>query len=283
MNSRTPFFISLLILRAIFLSSCGGRFQFRPDVALGVLDRNRELKYFTQYTETDEIIDVEEGSINPGYSYRGDSFVYGGNTYVLVKPKAVYEDGHRQEAVANLDDGKNRMTVYKYDYPASLHILNVSDFLYCRDDELDDYFDYYNDPGQCEFTYQFIYMVPDRSDRIVVEKFEDLVFDDKTFLDLSNGNPNVCKEVKRVIRVSKHVRIRQNTVDTYFVRDTEFYRTDGQVYMVIFNHMAGDGSDMDVHKCYLITDPDLVSFINRKMDECNRVLMEEYDHPEEEY
>ena len=248
-----------------------------------VLDRKKELKYFTQYTETDKIIPVEEGSINPGYSYKGESFAYDGNTYVLIKPKAVYEDGHRQEAAANLDDGKNRMTAYEYDYPASLHILNVSDFLYCREDELEKLYAFYNDPAQCDFTYQFIYMVPDRHDRMVVEVFEDIDFDDETYLHLSNGDPRVCKQVKTVGRVSKHVRIRQNTADTYFVRSMEFYRTDGQVYMIIFNHMSGDGSDMDVHKCYHITDPELADYIRGKMDECNRIIRDEYGHEEEEY
>ena len=84
-------------------------------------------------------------------------------------------------------------------------------------------------------------------------------------------------------RVSKHVRIRQNTADTYFVRSMEFYRTDGQVYMIIFNHMSGDGSDMDVHKCYHITDPELADYIRGKMDECNRIIRDEYGHEEEEY
>ena len=283
MHRYKPLLLTILIFAAGILSSCGGGIRFRPDVAFGVLERDKQLKYFTHYTETEEIIEVCEGSINPGYCYKGESFVYDSNTYVLVKPKAVYEDGHRQEAAANLDDGKNMMTAYKYDYPASLHILNVSDFLYCREDELDRFYDFYNDPDRCGFTYQFIYLVPDRHDRMIIEKFEDIAFDDKTFLALSNADPDVCREVKRVVRKSKQVTIRQYAVDTYFVRSVEFYRTEGQVYMIIFNHMAGDGSDMDVHKCYLVTDPALVSYLHGKMDECNRVIAEEYDHSEEEY
>lgn len=273
--------ITILILMFL-LCSCG-KFPLRFDVAMDTVDRHNQLKYFTEYQDTDEIVNVEEGSIRKGYCYTGDSFVFEGDTYVKIKPQAVYQDIHRKRAVVNLYDGKNKMTAYEYDYPEDLHVLNVSEFLYCREDDLEELYAFYSDPDRCKFTYKFVYMVPDRNDKIVVEIFDDIVFDGKKFEALAEGDPSVCDKVKNVIRRSKPVNIKQYTEDTYMIRGVEFYRTEGEVYMIIFNHMAKDGTDMDVHNCYHVTDPEVVSYINGKMDECNTILADKYGHTEKEY
>jgi hypothetical protein len=260
-----------------FCSSCQP--QLRPDVAMEVLDNKKELEYFTEFCDTDVTISVDEESINPGYGYTGDSFEYDGEKYILIPPTARYMDEHRKSAVANLDDGDDMMTVYEYAYPEELHVLNVSKALYCRESDLEDLYRLYN--SDIGFGYEFIFMVPNRSGQMVIEDIRKTLFDTDVFLGLANASSEYCEETEHVERNTKIVRIRQTTDDSYFLRSLEFYRVDGEYYMYIFNKMSEDGTPMDNHTLYKITDDYVINYLEERMDKCNTILEEEYGHEAE--
>ena len=279
MRSKIVTAVVLLLIMSVVFSSCAP--GLRPDVAMESVENKKQLKYFLEKKKTNDTITVPADSINPRYNYKNDSFEYNGTNYKLIVPMAKYQDGHRGDAVATISDGKNELTVYEYDYPEDYGLLNISKFLYCPEDKYDSLQAYY---GDCGFTYQFVYMVPDREDKVVVEVFEDITFNDETFTKLLNVSSDVCEEVpENIIRQTKLVRIKQNTIDTQLSRSIEFYRLNGEIYMNVFDKYPSDGIEVDMYKEYRVTDDELCDYLNIKMDDCNKILNDDYGHSEEEY
>ncbi len=122
------------------------------DTAQNMREQKLRNEYYSQYTQTDIIIEVDSDTINKNMVYVRNEFVFDNATYKRVYGLGVeYQDAFRGEAVANLNDGTSELTVYEYHHPANENLLCAGQKIYATYSQTADLIDYYNN---CSFTYQ---------------------------------------------------------------------------------------------------------------------------------
>ena len=238
--------------------------------------------YFKQVTDTDIAVCVDEDMIIDGL-YTGVTLEYNGDSYYKIGAYSRVDDGKRGEALMNLTDGEETVTLYDYAYPSGFDMINVNSYLFVNEHQFRDVIDYFN---KCSFSYRAVYSVPMQSSFVLSvgdnkirwdKKAEIVNLEDGLFLDAVNRSPVVCRLCDEEPSGGRSIDIIQTGIDSDFDRTVRFFRAGDKFYMrCIHDDMPRDGVLPNEDKCYEITSPELLEILRNRFDSVNVQLKARY-------
>ena len=160
------------------------------NVALGVNYNIKKDEYLQKQVDTKNIIEVQEGKVTDfGSAYNLTSFKYNYIEYHKIDGIYVkYKDKYRKGAVANITDGKNKGTVYKYVHPKGNSMLSIHSNIFATADSIEKLTKYYND--ECEFTYMCDYYKDGSRGDFSID------MEDKQFIGIVNCDKEYVSDVE---------------------------------------------------------------------------------------
>lgn len=238
--------------------------------------------YFKEVKDTGESLRVGDDLIVDGL-YKGVTLDYKGSSYYKIGAYSVVNDGRRGEALINLTDGEENVTVYDYSYPSGFDMINVNSYLFVNEHQFRDVISFFN---ECDFSYTAVYTVPMQSSFVLSvgdnklrwdEKAELVSMPDKLFLDAVNRSPDVCRLTDQIPSHGRTVEIRQTGSAPDFDRTVSFFRDGDDFYMrCIHDDMPRDGVLPNKDKCYEIVSPELREILKKRFDSVNVILRAKY-------
>jgi len=238
--------------------------------------------YFKEVKDTGESLQVGDDLIVNGL-YKGVTLDYKGSSYYKIGAYSVVNDGKRGEALINLTDGEETVTVYDYSYPSGFDMINVNSYLFVKDDQFRDVISFFN---ECDFSYTAVYTVPMQSSFVLSigdnklrwdEKAEPVSMPDDLFLDAVNRSPDVCLPAELIPAHGRYIELRQTGSAPDFDRTVSFFRDGDKFYMrCIHDDMPRDGVLPDPEKYYEIVSPELSEILKKRFDSVNVILRAKY-------
>lgn len=238
--------------------------------------------YFKTTADTAKTESVADDLIKDGL-YTGVILEYGGDSYYKIGAYSKAYDGKRGEALMNLNDGEETVTVYDYSYPSGFDMLNVNSYLFVNEHQFKDVIGFFN---ECGFDYTAVYSVPMQSSFVLSiadnklrwnEHSEIINMNDELFLDAVNRLPEICRLCEEEPAAGRSIDIKQTGSDPEFDRTVRFYRNGDKYYMrVIHDDMPRDGVLPDPGKCYEIVSDEFKEILKSRFNSVNVLLRVRY-------
>ncbi len=156
---------------------------------LGVKHNEKCQAYWAEQVDTNKEIVVEKGVVNEeGACHHLESFEYYYRQYHRIDGMTLdYKDKYRKEAVANITDGKNTGTVYKFEHPKGEDMLSINYDIFATENSIKQLTKYYND--KCEFSYICDYYLYEGSGEFKVKMEDDM------YIGIINCKPEYISDV----------------------------------------------------------------------------------------
>ena len=185
-------------------------------------------KYYLEHVETDTLIKLEKDTIY-NTTCTLDTLEIKGVVYESLSDLYVkYDDPARGEAIANLDDGENKLNVYEYALPAFDDLVCVGSKIYVAQEKMTELVKYYN---SCDFTYHYYYGTYgiDISEEFAIEMDNDMFFGlinyDEKYVTIDENTPYERSLEYKIVQTSADEAIKREfgvnvySDGTYFVHE----------------------------------------------------------------
>ena len=229
--------IILLIVELLFLipgSAClmptaGGAAVLMIGSSVNLHKQEKRTDYFAEHVDTDTVIQLGPDTIRGRATLARDSFEINGTEYVYYSGSSVeYRDSHRGEAIANLADEDDELTVYRYNIePTDCDIVCAGWKVYIASEDADRILEYYSEG---DFTYEL-------SEHSGSSKTEEVDISDEVYLSVINGDPGYTELLVGGFNTEKSYYLEQISSNGFFKRKMHvMLDREGDIYVYIISN-----------------------------------------------